>query len=178
MRRQNEIDLVIAARQYLDQFVERGPSASAAQMGRRPRELKRLPRELKRLLVRAVAIAAAVLSLSTSSAAAGNPEHGQRPPGVPAWPWYALAVCEEWTPHGIDWRHFSRDYEGGYGFRHRRLSSGRYVGTWQTFRRRGEPRFAHLAAPYVQTRVAVRVQRRYGWADPWPVCSQRLGLAP
>lgn len=89
-----------------------------------------------------------------------------RPRGVPAWPWYALARCEQWSPHGVRWDAYSRSYEGGYGFTH---------AAWRQWRYPGMPGRADRATPAQQTRVAARIQRAVGWGA-WPACSTRLGL--
>jgi hypothetical protein len=85
---------------------------------------------------------------------------------VPAWPWYALARCEQWSPHGVRWDAYSRTYEGGYGFTH---------AAWRQWRYHGFPAQANLATPEQQTAVARRIQRAVGWRA-WPACSIRLGL--
>src|SRR5262245_24790037 len=84
-----------------------------------------------------------------------------REPRVPAWPWLALARCET----GINWRHYTYSYEGAYGMTH---------AAWDQFRYRGMPSGAHLASPWQQTLVAMRILRAVGWGA-WPVCSYRIG---
>lgn len=81
---------------------------------------------------------------------------------VPAWPWLALANCET----RVDWHHYTRTYEGAYGFTH---------AAWRQFRPPAFPRHANQATPEQQTIVARRIQRAAGWRA-WPVCSVRLGL--
>ena len=81
---------------------------------------------------------------------------------VPAFPWLALANCET----SVNWRHYTRSYEGGYGFTHL---------AWQRYRLPGMPTRADRASPDQQTRVARRILRAVGWSA-WPSCSRRLGL--
>lgn len=88
------------------------------------------------------------------------------PAGVPAWPWYALARCEQWSSQGVRWNAYSSSYEGGYGFTH---------AAWRQWRYRNSPAHAHLATPAQQTQVAMRIQRAVGWGA-WPACHRRLGL--
>jgi hypothetical protein len=75
--------------------------------------------------------------------------------------WWQLALCESngnWSMRGR--------YQGGFSF-HRR--------TWAAYRGK-LPRFAYLATPAEQVRVARRVLADQGW-DAWPTCSAKLGLA-
>lgn len=91
-----------------------------------------------------------------------------RPKGVPAWPWFAIARCEQridFTP-GVKWWAYSKDYEGGYGFLH---------STWDTYKYPGMPDSANKATPYQQTLVAIRLSKLFGFS-PWPACSVKLGL--
>jgi hypothetical protein len=87
--------------------------------------------------------------------------HASREPRVPAWPWLALARCET----GVNWKHYTYSYEGAYGMTH---------AAWDQFRLPSMPSGAHLATPWQQTLVAMRILRRVGWGA-WPVCSYRIG---
>src|SRR5688572_28495413 len=87
-------------------------------------------------------------------------------------PWLALADCESGdgdgrAPFRADWDYNGRSgFDGGFQF---------HPSTWRDHRRAGEPRFAFLASPLVQLRVARRVLASQGWRA-WPDCSRKLGL--
>lgn len=113
-----------------------------------------------------IAILAALLTTSPGDAAVRPPK------GVPAWPWFAIARCEQgmYGPggfKGVKWWAYSESYEGGYGFRHE---------TWDRFKFRGMPDSASKASPAQQTRVAMRLRAFFGNYSSWPSCHRRLGL--
>lgn len=71
--------------------------------------------------------------------------------------WINLAACESGS-NPPNWRHNSGTYQGAFGFHH---------GSWDQFNVYGYPRDAHLATPWQQWRVALRIAARYGIASPW-----------
>ena len=76
--------------------------------------------------------------------------------------WRQLALCESggnWSMRG--------QYQGGLSF---------HPKTWAAYRGRRLPKFAYLATPAEQIRVARKVLADQGW-DAWPACSKELGLA-
>jgi hypothetical protein len=75
--------------------------------------------------------------------------------------WWQLCLCES----GGDWT-MRNQYHGGLSF---------HPLTWAAYRPKGIPRYAYLATPGEQIRVARKVLADQGW-DAWPTCSRRLGL--
>lgn len=101
-----------------------------------------------RLFVAALAATLAVLAFPAGPGGANM----ARPSWLPG-QWYRLGVCET----GLRWRWNSGTYEGAFGI---------YHGTWDTYRRSGEPAAAYLAGPKTQLRVARRIAARhsmYAW---------------
>jgi hypothetical protein len=75
--------------------------------------------------------------------------------------WWDLCLCES----GGDWQ-MKNEYHGGLSF---------HPLTWAEFRSRGLPKYAYLATPGEQIRVARRVLADQGW-EAWPACARKLGL--
>lgn len=75
--------------------------------------------------------------------------------------WWGLCLCES----GGDWA-MKNEYHGGLSF---------HPATWAAYRPKGLPRYAYLATPGEQIRVARKVLADQGWAA-WPACSKKLGL--
>ncbi|MCC6224146.1 MAG: transglycosylase family protein [Thermoleophilia bacterium] len=75
--------------------------------------------------------------------------------------WWELALCES----GGNWS-MKNAYHGGLSF---------HPGTWAAYRSKRLPKYAYLATPAEQIRVARRVQADQGW-EAWPACSARIGL--
>lgn len=65
--------------------------------------------------------------------------------------WQRLAQCET----GLNWRHNSGTYQGGYGF---------YYGSWDAFKKPWYPAEAYNATPWQQYQVALAIHRRYGFS--------------
>jgi len=75
--------------------------------------------------------------------------------------WWDLCLCES----GGNWSMKGR-YHGGFSFHPR---------TWAAYRSKGLPKYAYLATPGEQIRVARKVRAAQGW-EAWPECSRRIGL--
>ena len=75
--------------------------------------------------------------------------------------WVRLAACESRGRWAID-----AAFDGGLQF---------HPGTWETYRRPGDARYAFRASPMEQVRVARRVLASEGWGA-WPACGAMLGL--
>jgi hypothetical protein len=75
--------------------------------------------------------------------------------------WWQLCLCES----GGNWT-MRNEYHGGLSF---------HPLTWAAYRPKGIPKYAYLATPGEQLRVARKVLADQGW-DAWPACSRRLGL--
>ncbi len=89
---------------------------------------------------------------------------------VPAWPWLAIAHCENRTGPRLDqvnWTAYNGTYEGAYGFLH---------STWRQFRLPWMPARADWATPREQTIVAMRLRDTFGGYSSWPACHVKLGL--
>lgn len=70
--------------------------------------------------------------------------------------WQRLAKCET----GLNWRHNSGTYQGAFGFHRDSWDDRRY-------RPRGYPSEAYNATPWQQWKVARKIAKLYGLADPW-----------
>jgi hypothetical protein len=75
--------------------------------------------------------------------------------------WWELALCES----GGDWA-MRNEYHGGLSF---------HPETWAAYRLKGMPKYAFLATPAEQVRVARLVLADQGW-EAWPACARKLGL--
>ena len=75
--------------------------------------------------------------------------------------WWELALCES----GGNWS-MKNEYHGGLSF---------HPLTWKEYRSKLLPKYAYLATPAEQIRVARKVQADQGW-EAWPACSLRIGL--
>lgn len=75
--------------------------------------------------------------------------------------WWELALCES----GGNWS-MKNKYHGGLSF---------HPLTWKEYRSKRLPKYAYLATPAEQIRVARKVQADQGW-EAWPTCSLRAGL--
>ena len=75
--------------------------------------------------------------------------------------WWELALCES----DGNWS-MKNEYHGGLSFHPR---------TWAAYRSKQLPKYAYLATPAEQIRVARKVKADQGW-EAWPTCSLRAGL--
>ncbi len=101
---------------------------------------------------------AGVLFAASPAPALAHSSDGQAP--ATAENFARLRQCESGSNYAAD---SGNGYYGAYQFS---------LGTWQSLGYEGYP---HENPPRVQDEAAWRLQQAEGW-DPWPYCSDRLGL--
>ena len=102
-------------------------------------------------------------SSSTSGSSSSSSDSASSAPAVPSGSvWDRLAQCES----GGNWSLNVGTYDGGLQF---------HPTTWNAWKKPSYPEYAWQASRAQQIEAASRLQAAQGW-NPWPACSDKLGL--